>query len=215
MTATQTPVIDRINASPEPEVLAPITLDAATYVHADSRHLSRILKTAGLPRANNDRGGHSGFGFYVTESSVSVHTNWLGGSEEERAKILMDQIVAILRERGFVVTGLGTYSRYVFKAEPDHAWYNLHPVYVDAGDGSLVNAHRVPAFVAEQKARADRDQKARKEAQAAAQARQDRRDELIKDLAKQGLAVDRCASYQITIDADAFITWLGREPETD
>ena len=76
---------------------------------------------------------------------------------------ILTKATEVLRDKGYVVVGSGTGTRYVFKQvdasggdDTDYVfWNNLHLVYVAVGD-TLVNAHRVPAFKAERTARGQR-----------------------------------------------------------
>jgi hypothetical protein len=69
-------MIDTLDASPTDEVLASITLEAPWYVPADARHISRLLKAGGLPRAERQPGGSYTFGFHVSLNDVTTY----GGS---------------------------------------------------------------------------------------------------------------------------------------
>jgi hypothetical protein len=156
-------MIERTDNNPTPEVAEDITLDSPRFLPADARHISRLLKAAGLTRAERVKGtsGNYTYGFNVQGNDLSVYR--VSDHNRDEAIALIQQATEILRDKGYVVAGhgnSGSLYRSIYKpvtTQDDDSmfWYNLNSVYVGHGD-ILVPATRCPAFVIEKKAIARR-----------------------------------------------------------
>jgi len=198
----------------EPEVLAAITLDSPRFIPADARHVSRLLKAAGLQRSDSPKSQYQewGFGFHVTGNDLSVHG--VGDYNRDKAIALITKAVDILQEKGFVTISTGRDGLYqaIFKpvkTEDDKAlfWANLRSgAYVSHGD-LLIDAYQAPALKAERDA--IRKRTAQRAAEIKAQAEADRlhAENLRKNLEKAGLPCSVHGNW-IHVHAGQLNAWL-------
>jgi len=155
--------IDILQRDIDPQAAVLIDLDTAKFIPADARHISRILKAAGLVRAERIKGssGAYTYGFHVSSNDLSIFR--VSSYEDEGALELINQCVRVLRDKGFVVVSyydkaISAYSTVsVFKpvTTPDDEalfWMNLRSGAYVQQDSTLVQAWKVPAFQAERKA---------------------------------------------------------------
>ena len=162
---------------PSAEERDAITLDVPVFVEADSRHISRLLKAAGVPKAERQPGGGYTRGYHTSGGHLSIYGFDHRGTTIEEETALMDQAVQVLRDAGLTVTGRGTMGRYVFKQVTEVPWSMLHlGVYVGVAD-YLTPAYNIPAFRAEQQRLHQVAKTAETEAKKATQAREVQADE--------------------------------------
>jgi len=207
---------------PVPNDVAPfVTLDAPKFIPADARHVSRLLKAAGLTRAERLKGTSDQYswGFHASGNDLSVYGRSYSTNDPRDIKLL-EQATEVLRAKGFVVTGAQSMYREVWKpvvTEDDEAsfWYGFHASYVAApsphreGTLTLMAASAVPAFDQERRARQQRAKDAHAKAQAEARAASERRDAIVAALRAAGLDLDhRSGQTTIVVAVDDLAVWL-------